>query len=291
MGLGLAGVGLSGVGLAWFTAWTLNAPARPQGEYGFTPFEVRAPHEDVEFQATDGVRLRGWWLEDPEASRVVVCCHGHRGSKADLLGIGPGLWRAGNTVLLFDFRGRGDSDNGPQSLAHNEQRDLEGALAYVRDRCPRSQVGVLGFSMGASVAALVAARDSGIDAVVLDSPFASVHDLITWSYRRYHIPSRPFVGLADSASRIGYGYGFGAVRPIDAIADIAPRPLLLMHGTDDRVIPVSHAQQLYGAAGEPKQFVAFDGAGHCGGYFQDRPGYIARVAEFFATLPSIATRS
>jgi fermentation-respiration switch protein FrsA (DUF1100 family) len=137
--------------------------------------------------------------------------------------------------------------------------------------------------MGASVAALVAAREQGIDAVVLDSPFASVRDVISWAYSRYRIPSRPFVDLADAASRIGYGYGFGAVRPIEAIAGIAPRPLLLMHGTEDQVIPFSHAQQLFSAAGEPKQFVAFDGAAHCGGYFQDRPGYIARVAEFFAT--------
>jgi len=56
--------------------------------------------------------------------------------------------------------------------------------------------------------------------------------------------------------------GFRLISPIKCVAEIAPRPLLLVHGSEDEVVDVSHAHKLYGRAGEPKQIVIIDGAGH-----------------------------
>jgi fermentation-respiration switch protein FrsA (DUF1100 family) len=56
--------------------------------------------------------------------------------------------------------------------------------------------------------------------------------------------------------------GFNEVRPSDYIAEIAPRPLLLVHGNKDETVDVGHARRLYEKAGEPKQLVIIDGAGH-----------------------------
>ena len=89
-------------------------------------------------------------------------------------------------------------------------------------------------------------------------------------------------------TRWRYGYPFQAVRPLDAVAKIAPRPLLLIHGTADTVIPVVHSYRLYEAAGDPKELWIFEGAQHCGGYFADRPAYVQRVAEFFAKALVVA---
>lgn len=271
-----------GVGaVAGATAWTLNEPRRPWPNYTFTPFEVRAPSEDVTFTAADGVSLAGWWLDQPASSTVVVCAHGHRGNKADMLGIGSGLWRAGHSVLLFDFRGNGDSGDGPQSLAHHEQRDLSAALDLVRERRPDARIAVVSFSMGASTAILTAAQDSRIEALVADSPFATLSDVVATGYRRHRLPSEPLIPIADLANRLRYGYAFSEVRPLDRIGAISPRPLLLLHGTNDRVIPYDHALQLAAAAAPgPVELITFDGADHCGGYFADRAAYIALVADF-----------
>lgn len=278
-----AGVGLGVGALAGFTAWTLNATRRPFPAYTFSPFEVGAPAEDVAFAADDGVRLAGWWFDRPDSDTVVICCHGHRGNKADMLGIGPGLWRAGHSVFLFDFRGNGDSEDGPQSLAHHEQRDLRAAVDLVLDRRPGARLAVVGFSMGASVAILTAATDPRIEALVLDSPFATMSDVIAASYRRYRLPSEPILPVADLVNRLRYGYEFAAVRPIDAFPELAPRPILLLHGTADRVIPYAHALDLAAAAAPGTcELVTFEGVDHCGGYFTDRQGYIDRVAAFLA---------
>lgn len=276
-----AGVGLGVGALGGLAGWTLNSPRRPWPNYTFSPFEVGARSEDVTFTAADGVPLAGWWLDQPDSTTVIICAHGHRGNKSDMLGIGSGLWRAGHSVLLFDFRGNGDSGDGPQSLAHHEQRDLSAAVDLVRERRPDARIAVVSFSMGASTAILTAAADDRIEALVADSPFATLSDVVANGYRRYRLPGEPLIPAADLLNRLRYGYAFAEVRPLDRIGAISPRPLLLLHGTDDRVIPYRHAQQLAEAAAPgPVELVTFDGVDHCGGYFEDRPGYIQLVAEF-----------
>ncbi len=284
-----AGVGLGVGALAGFTTWTLNGPRRPWPNYTFTPFEMRVHSDDVAFTAADGVALAGWWLDQPESSTVVICAHGHRGNKSDMLGIGSGLWRAGYSVLLFDFRGNGDSGDGPQSLAHHEQRDLTAAVDLVRERRPDARIAVVSFSMGASTAILAAADDPRIEAIVADSPFATLSDVVATRYRRHRLPSEPLIPVADLVNRLRYGYAFAQVRPLDKVGALSPRPLLLLHGTADKVIPYDHALQLAEAAAPgPVELVAFDGADHCGGYFTDRPAYIALVSDFLER--SLGTR-
>ena len=274
------GSGLGAIGVARYDAWGPNGPRRPWPDYAFTPFEVRADAEDVRFAAADGVQLAGWWMDAPGSDTVVICAHGHRGTKSDMLGIGSGLWRAGHTVLMFDFRGNGDSGDGPQSLSHHEQADLRAAIDLAVRRRPDARIAVVGFSMGASTAILEGASDPRVAAFVLDSPFATMGDVVAANYRRYRLPSQPIVPLADLVNRLRYGYSYAQVRPLDAIAGLAPRPVLLLHGTRDRVIPYAHAEQLADAAGPACTLVTFPGADHCEAYFTDRPGYIARVDAF-----------
>lgn len=281
--LPIGGALLAGaMSVAAYTAYTINGPRRRVAPaYAFSPFEVNVDHESVSFRTEDDVTIRGWWFARSESRHVIIGLTGHRGDKSDLLGIGSGLWRAGYNVLLFDYRGCGESDHGPQSLAHHEMRDARAAVRYVRDRMPDAQVGVIGYSMGAAIAIRLAAEEPWIRAVVADSPFATMRDVIAHAYQRRRVPTRPLLDLADALTRWRYGYPFEAVRPLDVVAQIAPRPLLLIHGTADPVIPVEHARRLYAAAGEPKTLWEFEGAAHCGGYFVDRAAYVARVAAFF----------
>lgn len=274
------GTGLGATAVAGITAWRLNGSRRAWPPCTFTPFEIGVPAEDVTFTSSDGVPLTGWWFDDPDADVAVICCHGHRGDKSDMLGIGPGLHKAGHSVLLFDFRGSGGSGDGPQSLAHHEQRDLSAAVDWVRRRRPDARLAVVAFSMGAATAIMAAADDPRIEALVVDSPFATMGDVVAANYRRYRLPSG-LVPVAGLVNRIRYGYTFAQVRPLDVIGRIAPRPTLLLHGTADRVIPYEHATRLAAAAPPGAvDLVTFEGAEHCGGYFSDRPGYIARVDAF-----------
>jgi uncharacterized protein len=284
--VGATAVGAAGVllGAAAYATARLNrrTPEAWLSEYTFSPFETQVEgYEEIGFRTADGLKISGWWLPRPGSRRVIVGLAGHRSPKSDMLGIGSGLWRAGNNVLIFDWRSRGQSDVAQHSLAYYELRDAEAAVDYALERVPDARLGLIGYSMGASVAILLAARSAAVRAVVADSPFTGIAEVVAHNAARRRLPARLVVPMADALTGWRYGYRFGLVRPVEAVGAISPRPLLLIHGSADTLIPISHAHELLAAACEPKELWIVEGAEHCGGYFADRAGYVARVAQFF----------
>jgi alpha-beta hydrolase superfamily lysophospholipase len=284
----LASGALGAVGGALGAAWYVAARVSPEPRrtiydaYTFTPWELGVPFEPVSFQSADGLRLTGWWMPSPNARGVVVGSHGHGGRKDELLGIGTQSWRAGYSVLLFDFRGRGESDPWPQTLISREVDDLRAAMAFARGREPGVRLGLIGFSMGAAVSLLAAADEPAVAAVVADSAFTSGRDVVAHAVRSVlRVPPEVLVLAADEVVHRRHGYRFSSARPVDAVARLAPRPVFVIHGSADTTVPVEHARRLCEAAGEPRQLWVVEGAEHCGAYFADRAAYCRRVIGFF----------
>lgn len=280
------GSALTTVGLGYYVAHVLTAPRRPTFSDGYvmSPFEMEADYEEVGFAPAQGdYTLHGWWFPRPDTQRVVVGCHGFRGSKSELIGIATKLWRAGFNVLIFDFHGHGADIGTPVTLGYREMRDFYGALDYVGQRVPDAAIGVIGFSMGASVAIIGSARRPDVRCVIADSPFASHDAVVAHNIARVtHLSGRLIVSVADVIIARRAGYHPSDVAPEREVAAIAPRPLLIIHGTRDETIPVAQALRVYAAAREPKELWLGQGAGHCGTYFLDRPAYTRRAAAFFA---------
>lgn len=254
----------------------LVAP-RPTPSKFFTPWELGISYEQVEFGTPDGLTLRGWWLPAEGATRSVVTLTGHRGGRSDTLGISAALWRRGMNVLLFDYRGRGDSDAYINTLGHAETLDALAAVEYVHGRAPQTSLGLVGYSMGAAVAIMAAARDERVSAVVADSPFASQRGVIRRYFRNHsRLPEFPLLPLMEAF----LPYRVAEVEPIREVGKISPRALMLIHGERDTLTDPRDSQALYDAAGEPKEMWALPAAGHCGAYFEDRDSYAERVAVF-----------
>lgn len=284
-GAGAAALIAASAGLGYYVAWTLTAPKRPShlDSYVVTPFETGVPAEDIRIPTETPQRtLEGWWFPRPETDRVIITCTGYRGSKSDMIGIGSALWRAGFNVLLFDYHGHGAGHGAPVTLAYRELRDFDAALNYALARVPNARLGAIGFSMGAAVAVQGAARRPEVRAVVADSPFATHADVVAHNVERVtRLGGAPIARIADVFLERLAGYVSSDVEPLRAAPQIAPRPLLLIHGSDDEMIPVSHAYRMFAAAKEPKELWISQGANHCGTYFLDRPRYCQRVTAFF----------
>ncbi len=283
-GIAAAGLAASSVGVGYYVAARLTRPQpiTPMDHYTMTPFEMDIPHEEVSIPTSAGYSLDGWLLMRPESNRLVIGCTGYRGSKWELLGIGAALWRAGFNVLLFDYYGHGVAHGQPITLGYREVKDFFAALAYARQRMSDAHIGVIGFSMGAAISIMGAAQRPEIEAVVADSPFATHADVISHAIRRVlHMPGTPFARLADVFLYQRAGYRSADVQPLLYVGRLSPRPLLIIHGSADQTVPVSHAYRLYAAAGEPKELWIAEGAEHCGAYFLNRPYYCERVISFF----------
>lgn len=282
----LTGTALAGgVLIGWVTAQVLThpRPTNPYDDYTITPHETHVEYEDVRFLARDREHaLRGWWLPRPESQRVIICCHGYRGGKFELVGIASSLWRAGFNVLMFDFNNHRPGHAGPVTLGFDCVDDLMGAIDYAKERVPGAVIGALGYSMGASVVILGAARSQDIRAVVSDTPFSTHAAVVAHGVRRLlHIPGEPFMPFTDFFLKRRAGYRHRDVEPVRDVAAIAPRPFLLIHGTEDSISPVDQGYAVYAAAREPKELWIAEGAEHCGAYFVDRLGYTRRLVDWF----------
>jgi uncharacterized protein len=208
----------------------------------------------------------------------MIALHGHRGARHHCVGIGAALWRRGANVLLFDHRGRGSSEGNLMSLGYFETLDALAAVGYALSRAPEVPLGLIGYSMGAAVAVMAAARNDRVGAVVADSPFASERELVRSLLRRQIGPLHPpVVALTERL----LPYDPGKVEPLGEVAKITPHASLFVHGLLDETCEPNDSLRLYEAAGEPKELWLLEEAGHCDAYFADRAAYCERVGSFF----------
>ena len=251
-----------------------------------TPESLGLSAEVVQFDATDGLRLEGWKIptDDPTHPWIILC-HGVGSNRSDLLDIAAGLHHASFNLLLVDFRGHGGSAGRATSFGWLEQRDLEGALAFLgqQPEVPAKPYGVYGISMGGAVALMVAARDDRLGAVVADSPYTNLEQTLGHHMKLLYpwLPQIPFLWFVAMTYRLRFGVWPRHVSPQASAARLSPRAFLLMLGSRDHRIPITEARALFDAAGEPKELLLIEGAGHLEGFALDPTTYTHRVIRFF----------
>ena len=285
---GLSGsVGILGLLLAGalFVVETITRPKKLNhfDNYTFSPYELDLPAEAVAFPSLNGDHdVSGYYIYCPGATSTLLVCPGFRSRMAEFLGIGGHLWRAGYNVLVFEYYGHGNAVSAPVTLGYREINDFLGAVAYAKKRAPQTRLGALSYSMGAAVAIMASARNTDIEALVVDSSFATHRGVVEYNFHRtFHLPSAPFAWIADYMLWWRAGYRFHQVEPIREISLISPRPILIIHGGRDSIVDPKDATLLYEAAKEPKELWLLPDADHCGAYFEDRKEYVIRVLDFF----------
>lgn len=238
--------------------------------------ENNIPFEDIELTAADGVKLAAWYTPPSAKANgaVILVAHGYNDNRPEAIYVF--LAKHGYGVLAWDFRAHGASGGETCSLGYYEQLDAEAALEYVLAQPDVKHVGAWGGSMGAATLLLTAAKHPEIEAIVSDSAFPSLEDVI-----RLNTPLKimqPFVlFFAEKQS----GVDLDQVRPVGEIAKISPRAVFIIDGWEGAAIAMNSPHRLFDAAGEPKQLWAEDGVPHLGTFEYDPKKYERRVISFF----------
>ncbi len=198
--------------------------------------------------------------------------HGLLGSSDQVRGIATRLAQAGFAVLTFDFRGFRKSD-GIFTLT-GEIKDAKAAVTHLleSDLTDDSWVGIYGASYGGAVAVCSVPDDPRVNAVCLRAP---VYDTLWFGKSPMILPSIEFIvetdpsqmrGLEDPEIReeiVKRMVSDAEVHnPMNEVSKISPRPLLIIHGSDDILIHLAGVKRLYELAGEPKNLVVVEGADH-----------------------------
>jgi dipeptidyl aminopeptidase/acylaminoacyl peptidase len=248
-----------------------------------TPAERGLSFEPVSFTSADGLRLTGWHIPSRNGATIILC-HGLRCNRVDMLPQAALLAEHGYGSLLFDFRAHGESEGEMLTYGYGETDDVLAAIDYLlsRPEVDPQRIGILGGSLGAATAIRAAARSTHLKAVVAESAFTSLEDEIASSFKAFSgLPAFPFAPLTVTFAQWQTGLRISKVRPIHDISSIAPRPVFIIHGTDDDTIPAKQGLRLYEAAGEPKALWMVDGMGHESAVNLFPDEYEKRIIGFF----------
>jgi pimeloyl-ACP methyl ester carboxylesterase len=246
------------------------------------PREVSSAAVPWQVRTDDALTLRGWYYPSLTRRRLIVLIHGMWSAWPEMAAVGHDLHALGYDVLLFDLRGHGQSDPARLSLGRHERRDLRAVLAWAAHQGFTSErIGWLGNSMGASTLVMEAARNPAIRVAVVDSPYGSLPELLDAQLPQYsHLPSCFNPGIL-SAAHLVFGVRTDDLVPIRFARSWGPRPLLLIHGEADTIVPVHQARQLAAAAGPSCRTVILPGVEHIQAYARAPRRYITTVNTFF----------
>ena len=220
----------------------------PDSQIDSTPREYGLNYRDVWFEI-DGDKAHGWWI--PSASKtapVILYFHGNASNNGDLGEVAAIFYRLGVSVMLVDYRGYGMSGG----LFPNEKRvyeDAEAAWQYLTQKLKiePQRIFVYGHSLGGAVAIDLASKHPNMAGLIVEGTFTSIEDVAE---------STPWLKI--------FPLQWVITQRFDSMSKISSlqTPLLILHGTEDVIIPLSMSAQLFAAAPEPKQLVTFEGANH-----------------------------
>ncbi|WP_445505336.1 alpha/beta hydrolase [Microvirga sp. G4-2] len=220
-----------------------------------------AGFQDLVLPTPDGERLVAWWKPPQPGKALILYFHGNGGSLWNRRLRAQALTASGRGLLMISYRGYSGSTGTPTETGlHTDART---AYDWVTRSYEPSRLVAYGESLGSGVAVRLASEQP-LAGLILDAPYTSTADVAGLAY--WYVPVSWLM--------------LDQFRSLDIIKKVKA-PILILHGTDDRIIPFALGEQLYAAAPEPKRFVRIDGGSHTRNLEQ---GGIEAVNDFLAMV-------
>jgi uncharacterized protein len=240
-----------------------NEPGRLDGDW----HPQNLPVEDVRLRTSDGIELHAWWIPAESAKFTFLAFHGNAGNIANRADVYRFLHDMPANVLAVEYRGYGRSEGSPSEAGL--YRDADAAYQYLTETRHVAPTTIISFgqSLGTAVAAHLAAQ-SAVGGVVLEAPFPS---------------------LSAMARRVFWflpGIQFGVITQFRTDRQLANIhvPVLVVHCSEDPVIPPDLEEQVYEAARPPKYILRINGRGHEEGSLIAPEQYRAALRNFLTNV-------
>lgn len=221
--------------------------------------------EEISFSTKDGIVIKGWFVKaDSNSGAAVLVCHGLGASRCNLLPI-VAMWHtAGINVLVFDFRGHGNSGGRAVSFGAKERFDVVAAREYLKTRADIDTVYAHALSMGAAAVLEAVGNGAEFDGIVLDTPYYEFK-AVAGAYAAA-IPG----GIGQYIYRAGMpiscaltGENLYSFAPGKSASRVKPgTPVVVFRSSEDGTIPPGEALRVFKELPGPKRLVTAEGAGH-----------------------------
>ena len=240
----------------FFTLLILHLFRVPRTLHHLTPEKYGIPFKEIKFPTKNNCHLYGWWIpsqnKSPQITHTIIMVHGW-GCNADyMLPYIKKLYQYGYNLLAFDLRSHGNSDSVKHPNMLHFSEDIRAAIEFVlkQGAAKSGKIGVIGLSVGGSAALHAASCDNRIESIITIGAFANPVNVIRQKFHRKHIPFFPFMWIIMKHFQFKMGTKFKQVAPINIIKSIKAN-IFLIHGNNDKVVPVEQGQKLKDA-GNPE---------------------------------------
>ena len=274
------------LGICWWGTNYILHPPKMSPMWVF-PEQFGLRYERFSCRTSDGLTIKGWFIPSTSGDkRTLLMCHGWGDNKGELLKQTYFLNETGGfNLLYFDFRSHGESEGDITTVGGQETMDFDAALAWLKENKPEyaETIGVFGLSMGAAVTCVSLPNHPDLRCAVVESPFSHYQELVRrWAWETMSVPHFPLIMITLRLLRMRVGDPkVDSFNPIESISHIAPRPLFVICGMMDRLMPPEDVQRVFDAAGEPKQIWMVPGAYHAKCREAAGMEYETRVTGFF----------
>lgn len=239
---------LAVVVISGYKGWTLLHPEKkPIDTFSSN---IVPEYRDISFKGIDkSIILKGWLFQAKNSDRAVILVHSY-GSNRLQFGIKTvdlikEFLNKGYNVFTFDLRNSGESGGKDTTFGYSEKEDIQAAINYVYSQGFK-RITLMGFSTGASASILAAAESQSVDAVIADSPYADLKAYFAQNLNKWvGLPSFPFNKAISFAMEVTGGIDTANVSPLNVLTESNPPNLLLIHGREDKLIPVENSIELY----------------------------------------------
>ena len=262
-----------------------SLPSTSPADYGFY-------YEEIRFHSADGLELGGWFIPARRADKsTILFVHGLRGNRGSLLVQATQLLERGYGAFFIDLRNHGTSQGSITTMTAQEIFDIEGAITYLTTRADvnAGTLGIIGHSLGAA-AIRAATRQPEIKYVIAQAAFAdlceSMHQaarMLTGLRSDNKVATaliRPFVSLMIRYAKKKVGHEPETISPVRELKQMPAKPMLFMHGLEDKTISACNSEQLFEHARGEKELILLEGTGHSSFRNQDYHTYIHSVIRF-----------
>ena len=280
---GVASLAGSRALLHWGIRKGLAAPRVPNHS---SPAALGLKAEEVRIATANARQLHAWLIRAPQQEQerdrpqaAVVVVHGWGGNAALMLPLARPLHEAGFAALFIDTRCHGASDDDSFTSLPRFAEDAEHAFAWLAAQpgIDPQRIALLGHSVGAGAVLFAASRTPQVAAVVSVAAFSHPVAMMRRLLAAKRLPERPLGRYILDYVQKTIGHRFDDIAPLTTIARIR-RPVLLVHGEDDEVVPIVEARQIYAARGDtPVELMTIAGNHDS---FADLEGHIDQLTGF-----------
>jgi len=245
--------------LSFWGFWQATHP--PKITSSLTPNDLGWQFEAVTLETSDELELAVWFIPsyakasegkptNKKSDKAIVILHGYPADKGDLLNWASFLKNKYN-LLFLDFRYFGKSEGSFTSFGYHERKDVLAAIKFLKEK-GINEIGLMGFSFGASVALLTLPETNDVSAVVADTPFANLDLMGKTYYGNLPFLQKPLMALSKFWGRVIYGIDANEIASEKAVKKVQT-PIFIIHSRQDETTLVENAQRLEKALKDNKK--------------------------------------